>query len=336
MADQPKYRIVAVGLGAQGSGIVDMLCDLGHDLVGVIDVGAKVGQPVSALTTSSSVPELTVRATIGELLDSLAEPPHIAAIAASLSLEALLDMAGGLLDRGINVITLHPDVFARDDSWAKTLNERAVAGGASFLATGVQDSWWVQLPSLVTSSSVSVDAIRIVSTLSLEQLSPTIGDMLGVGGTPEEFPAQAEKVLSAPAVLGAPLAEAARRMGATASVQVRDVQPVIAELPYRWDSAGVTIPAGRVVGTRETVSFDTDRGIRFDGVLEVLPITKEETADELHVRGVPDHHLRYQPFCGLEITNVALVARVPDVVAAAPGVLFSAELPPASHQFRRS
>lgn len=330
-----RFQVVLVGIGVQGSGVADLLCDLGHDLVAVVDVGDKVGRRVSDFTSSVSVPELTIQETLPEALNKLHRVPDIVAITASLPLDALLAMAGLTLDRGINVITLHPDAFAPDSDWAPALHDRAIAGGASFLATGVQDTWWVQLPALVASSTVDLKSVRIISSLSLEQLSPTVGRMLGVGQSPAEFESKAAPaLLESPPTLGSPLLESARRMGLASNEIKRELEPVLGEKPYDWPAWGSVIPAGRVVGIRETVSFGTDEGIAFQGIIEVLPISHDETADELHVIGVPEHHLKYQPFDGHAITNVALAARVPDVVRAAPGVLFSADLPPASHQRR--
>jgi 2,4-diaminopentanoate dehydrogenase len=332
MSAQRKYLIAIVGIGAQGARIVDHVCDLGHELVAAVDVGEKVGTSLRSFTTSARVPDVTVSGSVTELVGTVTPKPDIVILAAAMDATSQLELVGEVLDRGVNVITLHPDLFSRDGSWADALHKRAVAGGSSFLATGVQDTWWVQIPSLVASSSVGIHTIRITSTLSLAQLSGSIGEEMGVGASAEDFAPYGEALMQIPATLGAPLREAARRMGAVPGEAARAVEPVVTEADYVWEAGERTIPASRVVGLRETFAFDTDLGIRFEGVIEVLPISEDETADELHVLGTPQHHLRYAPFPGFEITNVALVSRIPDVIDAPPGVLFSAELPPAGYQ----
>ncbi|MER7604636.1 hypothetical protein [Nocardioides sp. NPDC127503] len=333
--EQQKYRVAIAGVGAQGARIIDHLCELGHELVGAVDVGNKVGRSLRSFTTSSRVPDVRIGGSVSELL-TFDRQPEIVVLAASTDARSQLALAGEILDRGVNVITLHPDLFARDDSWALDLEAKAIAGGSSFMASGVQDTWWVQVPALVASSSVGIHAIRVTSTLSLAQLSGSIGDEIGVGVTADEFAPYADAMMKMPATLGAPLLEAARRIGVVAGEPIRGVTPVIAEAPYDWESGSRVIPIDRVAGMRESFAFDTDKGVRFEGVIEILPIAEAETADELHVLGTPEHHLRYAPFPGFEITNVGLVARIPDVVNASPGLMFSADMHAATPQFPRA
>lgn len=329
------YRVITVGLGAQGARVAELLVEVGHEIIGAIDIGDKIGKPLSELIDGAHVTDVTVSDDLFGLLDSLSDRPDIVVLTPALSLERILQMAGQVLDRGINVITLQQDVLTRDDSWAREMQERAVRGGATFMASGVQDTWWVQLPALVAASSLNVSTVRLTSELSLQQLSAGVGEEIGVPLNPEAFAAHTESAKDTPSVLGAPMVEAARRMGAIAGPVTKTVEPLFADAPYEWRAGNTTIQPGHSYGFRETVRFETDRGITFEGVVAVLPIEEDEAKDQLDVIGTPNLHLEYQPFPGYEITNVALISRIPDVVTAAPGILFPAEIPVANHHYSR-
>ncbi|MDJ1372262.1 hypothetical protein [Gulosibacter molinativorax] len=329
------YRVVTVGIGAQGARIAELLHHVGHEILGAVDIGDKVGKPLAEFIEGEDVPDVAVTEDLFTLLDGLETKPEIVVLTPALSLERILDMAGQVLDRGINVITLQQDVLSRDDSWATGMHERAVRGGASFMASGVQDTWWVQLPALVSASSLDITTVRLTSEISLQALSAGVGEEIGVPLSAEEFAAHTEATKDVPSVLGAPMVEAARRMGAVAGPVSKETVPIFADATYEWGLAGTTIQPGQTCGFVETLSFETDRGIRFEGIVTVQPIEQDESKDSLDVIGMPTHHLEYRPFPSYEITNVALISRIPDVVNAEPGMLFSAEMPVASHQFTR-
>lgn len=329
------YRVVVVGIGAQGARITELMCQVGHDIVGVVDIGNKVGRRLNELVPGEKVPRVTVTDDLHGLLDRLDLDPDIVVLAPALGLDAILEMAGRILDRGINVITLQQDVLSRDDAWAIDMHRRAVTGGASFMASGVQDTWWVQMPALVAASSLDIRKIRITSDLSLQQLSSGVGAEVGVPLDPEAFKLHAEATRDVPSVLGAPMVEAARRMGATAGPVSKVVEPIIAESDYVWELGGITIRAGETCGMVETVRFATDRGIEFEGVVSIRPIPSDDAADRLDVFGTPEHHLEYRPFLGYDTTNVALISRIPDVIHSEPGMLFPAEMHAPKHHFSR-
>lgn len=332
-ADTRAYRLVIVGLGSQGAGIADEVVALGHRLVGAVDIAPKAGRSIREFTTAPSMPELTVSDDLEGTLRRTA--PDAVILAPALGLAPILEMAGTALDLGIDVLTLQQDVLSRDDGWAEAVDARARAGGASLMASGVQDIWWVQLPALVAASSLDITRVRFSSEISLEQLSRAIGEEIGVLLSHEEFAEFARATADSPSVLGAPMVEAARRMGLRAGPVSKRIVPIFPGEEVEWRAGGVTIPSDRTCGFTETVSFTTDRGIVFEGTVAVQRKHPDDACDELHIDGRPDLHLILPKFPGHEITNTSLIARIPDVIAAPPGVRFAAEMPPPRHQLPR-
>lgn len=327
----PKgYRVGIVGVGLQGSGIAKLLLDSPHSLVGAVDRGDLVGKRISELLDTPHDKEADIVSSIEELISL---KPEVVILSAAVSQEMVLNQAEVLLDHGINVVTIHQDLFEAREAWATTLDERATTGGASILATGVQDTWWVHVPSIVAGSSWSVEEVIVTSCVDVNTLSETVAfDYVGVDRSTKEFADFSISLYETPAIQGAPLREAARRMGLTTTGEQRNITPIFAETSVDWQPAGKTIASGRTIGTEERTSFETDRGIRFTGILRTVILGEGEQAyDAIDIKGDIPLHLEIKPFPGEDITNAAAVNRLVDVVEAPSGVLTASMLPPARY-----
>ncbi|WP_193314622.1 hypothetical protein [Georgenia ruanii] len=329
-----RYRVAIVGMGHHGTGIAELVLEAGDALVGVVDVGDKVGRPVSSLVTAERAPDEPVRGSLEELVEAAGGGIDLAILSAAVDVDVVLDQAGFLLDRGINVLTLHQDLFEPADGWSADLDRRGRATGASMLATGVQDTWWVHLPNVAAGSTRDLRSVTVTSCVDVNTLSEAVGrEHVGVGQNEAEFADFAAAMESYPPVLGAPLREAARRMGLAPLEATRTIAPITADHPVRWASADRQLAAGTVIGLQETVRFQTDRGIAFEGALRTVILEgKEVPADALDLDGDPALHLEFRPFPGEFITNTAVLNRIPDVVAAPGGLLSAADLPAARYR----
>lgn len=328
-----SYRVAVVGLGHQGSGIARLLLEAGDDLVGAVDVGEKVGRPIRSLVRADRANDEPVRGSLQELVDTSGRI-DLAILSAAVDVDVLLDQARFLLDRGINVLTLHQDLFEPADGWSAELDRRGRATGASMLATGVQDTWWVHMPTVVAGSTRNIRSVAVTSCVDVNTLSAAVArEHVGVGLTGAELAGFAAAMNAAPPVLGAPLREAARRMGLAPLELSRTITPVTADHPVRWAAAGHELAPGTVIGMHEAVRFTTDRGITFEGAIRTVILEDGELpTDTLDVDGDPSLHLEYRPFPGEFVTNTSVVNRVPDVVEAPGGLLSAAGLPPARYR----
>lgn len=332
--DLTSYRIAVVGLGAQGSGIVRNLHDLGHQVIGAVDIGEKVGQPIGEVVGQPALTSI-VSATADELLVGLNAPLDLVIVAATGSRELTIKLMKQYLKHGVNVLTLHQDLFTYEAGWADELHEYCVEHGASAMGTGIQDTWWVQLPAVFAGSSLDIKKVSYNSLLSADQLSAGIHAEIGIGFALDDFRDLVESLKGRPSVMGGPMSEAARRMGLVPGKITHIYEPQVSDERIELSESGTVIEPGKAMGTLETVSFATDRGIDFEGVIQVLPIAPEDARDTLVISGTPDLHIEYRPFPGEELTNNGLISRIPDIVHAAPGLHFAAELGPARHQFNR-
>ena len=326
-------RIGIVGLGLQGTGIGELLVEQGYRLAGAVDVGAKVGRPVSDYVAGAEA-EAIIHGSVPDLLSS----GHFDAVvlAAAIDVQQTLDQATAAMAAGVNVLALHADLFEPADAWANELNQMGIRTGASFLATGVQDTWWVHMPAVAAASTRNIRSITVRHLVDINGLSAQVGREIGVGLSPAAFSSAAGTVEGQQPVLGSPLREAARKLGLTPGDLNTTTEPVVATEKVWWESAGQWLSPGTVIGVEETTRFSSDAGISFVGTLRTVPLQGGEVpSDLLLIDADPELRLEHSPFPGGDITNIALVARIPDVLEAAGGVQSASKLPPARYRIRK-
>lgn len=317
-------RIAIVGLGQQGTGIAALAVRHGYELAGAVDIGVKVGTAVR-----DHVPNAAADARVHDSIAALLAVTTVDAIilAATVSREQTLGLAREAMIAGVSVLTLHSDLFEPDASWASDLDDLGRRTGAGFLSTGVQDAWWVHTPALAVASTVDPLRVHVVHTVDVNGLSAQVGREIGIGLSREEFDARGDADGELP-IIGAALREAARLIGTEPVSGTVRYEPVIAEAETLWASAGTVLAPGRVIGVTEICHTETSAGIDFDSELVTVILRPGTVAsDVLTIEATPPLRLVHSPFPGTEITNIAIVTRIADVLRAGGGVHSAATLP---------
>jgi len=301
------------------------LTERGGQVVGLVDPSL-AGRPVAGLLDpTANVAEETGGggAVVAASLDDLpaGTDAQFALIAAPVDPAELEAMVCGCLQRRINVITIHEDAFDPPPEFAAAVDACARTHGVSFLATGVQDVWWVHLPAVAASSMSTLRAVRARHAIDLEQASRGYGELLALGGDPAVFPGIRDGFLSAgSSILGAPLRVLAQLLGLTPGEISRTIEPVVAATATRWRLGERDIAPGTLAGFTEIASFTTEEGVDFTGTFHFCLTDPEEPYDELLLEGDPELRLEHRPFPGDRLTDTIPIARIPDVIAASPGL----------------
>lgn len=325
-------NVMLVGVGLHGLSISEKLLRDGYNLLACVDPGKKAGQPLSKFAAVKRADKIQIFATSEEAIHHFGATADIAIITAAVEREKLAAIANEYLAAGINVITLHQDFFQKGE-WFDGLDKTARRTGTSFLATGVQDTWWVQLPNLMAASTTNLTQIDFFSVVDLDSLSEEVGHEVGAGVSGADFEKHANTMLEYPPVMGGPIEECARKMGLIITNRTRSIEPVFDEKNRDWKAGNSTIIAGMTIGMIEKTSYETAQGITLNGSISARLLNDGEVShDAMQLRGDPDLYLEFTPFPGEQITNAALLNRIHDVVDALPGVHFVADMPPAQYQ----
>lgn len=325
-------RVILVGVGLHGSRMAHTLLDQGGELVGAADP-APAGQTLREfLGRDGPFGDAVISADGGELAAEV--KPDVAIVVVPVQLDGLKELVFPLFEQGVNVLTIQPDAFDPPEEWAAEIDERARANGVSFLSTGVQDVWWVHMPAVAAGSITALTRVDVDHVTDGDTLSVGVARMLGFGQPESAFAKIREEMLGQEQpVLGGPLRVLARRLGLTPGPAKRTLEPIIAEAPIEWKTAGETVAAGDMRGFSEAVDIETEEGVHFYGAItaEILP-DGDLPYDRVQLTGDPVIRLEHKPFPGQRVTDLVPVARVRDIVDAPAGFHTAATMPPASYK----
>jgi 2,4-diaminopentanoate dehydrogenase len=316
-------RVCMIGTGFHGRRVARLVSELGGEVVAAVSAGDEIGRTIESAPIGAEVSAELDR------VDSAVDVA-IVIVPGPASLEEQL--AGPCLDRGVNLLTLSPEAFHPPPDWAERMDRRAKEGGASMLATGVQDLWWVHIPAAAASMVTNLSGIALHCVVNIGELSAGVAFAIEVGGEPRRFPAVRERLSAGAPILGGALAALGRRLDLGGGKFEANLEPVLAEQALRHAAAGVDVAPGTLAGVVERTHLTTESGVVLEGELvsRLLP-DGESACETILVRSDPALRLVHAPFPGTRVTDVAAVARLPDVVAAPPGLLDVARLPPPSH-----
>ena len=329
-------RAVVVGMGLHGIGLSALLLERGGQIAGASDprlAGRPLGE-VLARRDDQQLSGLEVVAGVEELLGRV-DGANLALIAAPVEIEELQVMTLQCFSAGMNVLTIHEDAFDPPAEWARLIDAQARAHGVSFLATGVQDVWWVHLPAVAAGSMAALTAVRARHAIDLEQASRGYGELLSLGEDPAVFAQIRDQfLLAGSSILGAPLRVLARYLGLTPAEIEREIEPVLASRALRWRLGERDIAPGTLAGFSEKATFETAEGVSFSGTFYFCLTDPDQPYDELVLEGDPTLRIEHRPFPGDRITDTIPIARIPDLIAAPPGLHSVTDFPPARYRHR--
>ena len=343
-------RIVVWSTGGVGSIAIDGISRRADmELVGVwvhsldkvgMDAGELAGgKPLGVLATNDAdslialAPDCVVYAASGPERDGAAVPDYLR-----------------LLKAGINVVSTSstslvypPSYFAPD--WREQLEAAAAAGGASFYASGIFPGFASdQLALLMTTQSKKIRTIT-VSEVALNDHYPVADVMMdGMGfGRPLDF----EPMLKTPGFIEmawkAPLYLIAAGLGV-------EVEQVRGSLDRQLTDRDVEVAFGTIeagtcgaVRTRAAGVVDGREAIVIEHVIRMSrdvapdwPTSQSDATYRVDINGDPDIHCELTlgaaeghaaGHAAMAATAMRVVNAIPYVVAAAPGLLSSLDIP---------
>ena len=319
-------RAILLGAGSAGTEMIKTLHARNIQIVAAADP-AFAGEDVG---THADLEPLGVRFDdhLNAFIDSV--EADIAVVAVATELDYNLPIINTILEHGIDVVTIAEEGF---NPWteagkaiAAQLDATARSHNVSVYATGMQDLFWLNAAVVFSAGVRNLERITILSRNVLDGASTEILDTIWVGKTVEEFntaPAGEHKEIST-----GPLNALATALGLTPISTATTVEPIVAKTDHRSEASDVTVPTGRILGTREVTTVETEEGVTLSNEFQgKLGEGDEADGISLTVEGEPNLGFTVNHLSGFENTAAIAVSRIPDVIAAHPGYLLPGELP---------
>ena len=339
-----SLRVVQYGCGKMSKYTMRYVYEKGGEIVGALDINpAVIGKDIGTIMECED--KGVVVTDVANARELLAELKPDACIVTTMSLLGDLEEALTICaELGINAITTCEEAFF---SWnsnptlTKKLDELAKQNNCTITGSGYQDIFWGQLISSICGATQSIKRIVGESWYNVEDYGIALAKAHGAGYTLAEFD---EKIASidrmtdeerhkliesgeyAPSYMWNVNGWLCDKLGLTPTHQSQECVPETYHEDIESSTLGMTVKAGDATGMSAVVTTETEEGI----TLVTKCVGKVYAPDEFDinewtVEGEPNTTITVQRPATVELTCATVVNRLPDLVAAKPGFVPTAE-----------
>ena len=321
-------RAIVYGVGAMGAIMARLMLEKGVEIVGAVARSPeKVGRDLGDVAGLGFNTGVTVEATATPALERGAD---VAVVCVASYLNVMSDHFRLCLEHGTNVVTIEEETvwpWHTAAEHATELDAIARKHGVSLAASGAQDVFWMKLVATLMGAAHRIDSVSGRCSWNVDDYGPEVAAHVHVGDPPEQFAAHLAQhgwpEFVARANLEALVADARLTVANVKST----VEPVLATRATPSTSIG-TVPAGRLLGVVESTTVKAVEGPAFNFAMTGRVYEPGESdTNEWVIRGEPDLHLRNDRVPTRIITCTSVVNRIPDVIAAPPGLVTLDQLP---------
>lgn len=329
-----QTRVVVYGVGSMGAIATRLLLDKGASIVGAIGRSpSKIGRDLGDVAGLGCRLGVHVESDADAVLSRGAD---IAVVCVGSYLSTMRPHFETCLRHGVNVATIEEEsVFpwTTAPDHAEALDALAKDNNVTLAATGAQDVFWINLVTTLLGASHKVDSVighcqwnvddygpEVASHLMIGQPRAAFDDVVATSGWPEFVARQTLEALVS-------------RLGLTVSTITSDVSAVTSNDPIFSKSLDANIPPGAMIGKVDRTRITTQEGAHFSFAMEGRVFRDGETdTNSWQINGEPDLELTCKKTNYRFTTCSTLVNRIPDVIAAAPGLCSLDHLGPASYR----
>lgn len=344
-------RVALIGTGNCGSlALKQLITDERFDLIGVwVSSDAKVGKDAAELAGLDTSTGVLATNDLDAIISARPECAVYCAMGDVRLKEAMADVRL-LLSAGVNVVGSAPGVLQYPwqvipDKFIERVEDAAREGNSSVFITGVDPGFATDLlPFALAGTCQTIQQIR---TMEIADYSTYDGvtvmfDVMGFGNPIGEFP-----MLFQPGVLSIAWGTAIRQLAAGLGVEVDEIRDSVEQEPAPED---LDVAAGHIAkGTVAALRFQIEGMVGGKPVIVVEHVTRlradlrPDWAQPAHPGGsyrieiigepsyfadiVPTSAHGGAPYAAILAAAARIVNSIPDVIAAAPGIRTTLDLP---------
>jgi hypothetical protein len=326
---QAKPRVVIYGTGQYGLEAVRILVARGWPIVAALNRdGKKVGQDLGRLAGLNR--DLGVIVKDADRFDLSTLDADVAIVAVTDRLKQNWQAYERVLGAGLDVICHGAEAYfpwGADADLAQRLDELAKRHGATFTGTGIWDFSRIWSGILVAGPCTSIRSLFHRALTNAEAANIALMRVCGVSMTQDEF-AQHN-----PAMIGNLYKLVPHHVMHALGFHVTRVterrEPVLSDQPVFCRLLGHDLAPGICLGIRIVSTVQTQEGVTATAHSELRILPPGESEHMFwSVEGTPASSVRVDRTQPVHTSAACLVNRIPDVMAAAPGIRLVSELGP--------
>ncbi len=329
-----NVQIIIWGLGAMGSGMAKMLLKKkGVDIVGAIDMGAKLGKSIYELigVDRGDRPDVIVSTPEEVIKEKAADVVLVCTDSFTAKVFPKLKL---VLENKMNAITTAEEMAypkAQEPDLAKQLDEIAKANGVSVLGTGINPGLIMDLLVVImTGCCETVEHITSRRVNSLSPFGPAVMEEQGIGLTVDEFKKGVEAgTLSGHVGFPESINMIADAIGWKVEKVAQSMDPIVTDVdrkaPHGFakagDVAGCAMKGYGYVNGEIKIEMDHPQQIEPEQV-------GVQTGDYVIIKGTPSINLSNTPEVPGGTGTIAMcVNMIPHIINARPGLQTMITLP---------
>ncbi|KUI30472.1 hypothetical protein [Mycobacterium sp. GA-2829] len=322
-------KAVVYGVGAMNSIATRMLLDKGVEVVGAIARSeAKVGRDLGEVAGLGRELGVAVSGDAAEVFRRTS--PDVAVIAVNSYLADAVEQLRICAEHGVNAVTLSEEMlypWNTSPGLAEELDAAAKRTGVTLTGTGFQDTFWVNQIALLMGTVHRIDSVSGRASWNVDDFGPELARDQQVGCSVAEFHDWLRDAERPPTfgrnVLDALIADT----GLTPTSVTSTTRPDVAAAPMFSQALQIEVPAGSVIGITDVDEIKTEQGPSFLFEMSGRVYGVDEgDINEWEISGEPDVVLSNGTVPTQLTTCTQLVNRIPDVIAARPGIITVDEL----------
>ena len=322
--EEPK-RVLIFGIGNVGQTVARLAARRGWSVCAVNRAGDKVGRDLGQLV---GLPELAgQRVTDAASCEPAWFGADIAVVAVHDRLESTIEHHRRLLEAGLNVICVGAESSYPadvDSSIAAEIDCMARSNGVTFTGCGLWDAYRIWTLKILSGPCTELRRIHHRSVTDVNRFGPEVVKLAHVGVDPASIGDASER-----SIYRVFLAQVVASLGLTIESVEERQEPVVLDRPTECPSLNCQLAPGLCGGVRTVVRVTSTEGVVADAEIE-LRLTGPDEGEWMSWRidGAPPVEFRLTGLDTGHATASSVVNRIPDVLAAAPGLVTSDRLSP--------
>ena len=330
-----KPRIVIYGTGQYGQYIARFAVQKGWPIVAAYNrAGPKVGQDIGQLAGLDKDIGVIVKDSETASYDNL--DADIGVVTATDRLQLNLPAYKRLMYAGLNVLCHGAESYfpcGNDAAIAAEIDAIAKTNKVTFTGSGIWDMSRIWAGILVAGSCTDIRAMHHKSITDAQRTGKQLMLVTGVGMSVEEYTAQ---LVKADGKIGGLYKTIPHHvlyaLGYTVTKATERREPIVFDRPYYCQLLEQELAPGTVVGTRIIAEIETKQGVTADAHIELRCFQEGEIEHMAWaVDGMPHSRVRVERDDSGHATAACLFNRIPDVIAAPPGIQEIYKLGPLRH-----
>jgi 2,4-diaminopentanoate dehydrogenase len=336
-ASTGRPRLVIYGVGQYGGFVTRFAVQKGWPIVAAFNrAGQKIGQDLGRVAGLGRDIAVTVQDCERGDYMALAGKADIGVVAQTNVLRLNMPAYQRLMSAGLNVIchgaqSYYP--YGNDPAAAAEIDALAKERGVTFTGGGIWDMSRIWSGLLLLGPCTDMKALhhRTLTDVLGQTNSAAQARQVGIGMTAEEYEASGLR-RSPIAAMYRTIAEHVLTAAGFAIADKREyIEPIFFDEPHRSVMLG-TIDAGRCVGSRIIAELKSAEGPSAHSSIELRLLRSGEVEHMFwEVDGLPRTRVRIERDDSAHATASNLFNRIPDVIAARPGIVLVSQLGPMQH-----